>query len=75
MLLPEEVEQLKATLASEHPLFGDRHNELTLIGERGACEAFYSALEDALCTDDEVAAWEDGVKFEDPWPTSIRRVQ
>ncbi|MEM6733554.1 MAG: GTP-binding protein, partial [Myxococcota bacterium] len=33
-LLPEEVEQMKAKLGAEHPTFGDRHNELTLIGER-----------------------------------------
>jgi len=73
-LLPEEIEGLKARLASEHPLFGDRHTELTLIGLEADREAFYAALQGALCTEDEVAAWQRGEIFPDPWPTSIRKI-
>ena len=74
-LLPEEVEHLKAKLEQEDPVFGDRHNELTLIGLEAAHEAFLAALQDALCTDEEVAAWKRGEEFPDPWPKSIRRIE
>lgn len=74
-LLPEEIEGLKARLEKEHPIFGDRHNELTLIGLEKDREAFYAALLEALCTEDEVEAWQRGERFPDPWPTSIRRIE
>jgi G3E family GTPase len=73
-LLPEEVNGLNSTLESQHPVFGDRRNELTLIGEEVACSTFRAALERALCTDEEVEAWLAGEAFEDPWPQSARRV-
>ena len=69
----EEVEYLNTQLEATHPIFGDRHNELTLIGMRGACESFASALKDALCTDEEITAWQNGEVFRDPWPKSLRR--
>lgn len=74
-LLPEEIAHLKSKLSAQHPLFGDRHNELTLIGEAAACQAFYASLTQALCTDEEIAAWQKGDPFEDPWPKSIRRLE
>ncbi|MEM6591690.1 MAG: GTP-binding protein, partial [Cyanobacteria bacterium P01_C01_bin.73] len=77
-MLPEEVEQLKelkAKLKKQHPIFGDRHNELTFIGLKTAIESFFSALEDALCTDEEVTAWQKGETFPDPWPQSIRHIE
>ncbi|MEM1086041.1 MAG: GTP-binding protein [Verrucomicrobiota bacterium] len=73
-LLAEEVEHLKEQLKAEHPLFGDRHNELTLIGLKPAREAFTAALHEALCTDEEIETWQRGEKFADPWPTSLRRI-
>ncbi len=73
-LTDEEVEILQQQLHRQHPLFGDRHNELTLIGLKADRDRFYAALEDALCTDEEVLAWRNGETFSDPWPTSIRRV-
>ncbi|MCG8459213.1 MAG: GTP-binding protein [Holophagales bacterium] len=74
-LLAEEIEGLKKRLEAQHPIFGDRYNELTLIGLKAAREAFYAALEDALCTDEEIAAWQAGESFPDPWPQSIRRIE
>ena len=74
-LLPEEIEHLKAQLKSEHSVFGDRHNEITLIGLEADRESFYAALEQALCTDEEVSAWQRGRTFSDPWPKAIRRVE
>jgi G3E family GTPase len=74
-LLPEEVEHLNAMLKTKHPLFGDRHNELTLIGLKADRESFASSLRDAFCTDDEIRAWQRGETFADPWPNSLRQVK
>ncbi|MEM6886334.1 MAG: GTP-binding protein [Verrucomicrobiota bacterium] len=74
-LQPDEVEQLQEILQSQHSVFGDRQNELTLIGLKEARDGFAAALQNALCTDEEVAAWENGEMFPDPWPKTIRRVE
>ena len=74
-LLPEEIEHLNAMLKTKHPLFGDRHNELTLIGLKADRESFASSLRDAFCTDDEIRAWQRGATFADPWPNSLRQVK
>ena len=71
-LLNEEVEGLKKKLENTHPLFGDRNNELTLIGLKRDREAFLSALNSALCTEEEVKFWNAGRSFDDPWPTKLR---
>ena len=67
-----EVELLKKRLDAMHPIFGDRINELTLIGLPEACKHFEAALRSALCTEDEIAAWQGGEVFSDPWPQSLR---
>jgi len=72
-LLPEEVEHLSAMLEDKHPVFGDRHNELTVIGIETDRKAFLGALQSALCRDEEVEAWQRGDEFPDPWPKSLRR--
>ncbi|MDC0302553.1 GTP-binding protein [bacterium] len=74
-LLPEEIEHLNALLKSKHPLFGDRHNELTLIGLKADRESFASCLKDAFCTENEIAAWQRGETFPDPWPKSLRQIK
>ncbi|MEO1228232.1 MAG: GTP-binding protein [Myxococcota bacterium] len=71
-LLAMEVELLEKRLRAAHPIFGDRNNELTLIGLPDACRRFAAALKTALCTEDEVAAWQRGETFPDPWPQSLR---
>lgn len=73
-LTPEEVEALQAILDAQDSIFGDRHNELTLVGLKPAVDAFLTALENALCTDEEIDAWQKGSSFDDPWPTNIKRV-
>ena len=74
-LLEEEIEHLREYLKEKHAIFGDRHNELTLIGLKESREAFAEALENALCTDEEIAAWQSGESFTDPWPQSFRQVE
>ena len=72
-LTANEVERLNAQLKTKYPIFGHRHNELTLIGLKADRESFASALKEALCTDEEVTAWQKGEIFPDPWPKSLRR--
>ena len=71
-LLSEEVQQLKKRLQKEHPIYGDRHNELTIIGAEADRNGFQLALEDALCTEEEISAWQNGASFTDPWPKTMR---
>ena len=39
-----------------------------------ARDAFASSLRDALCTPEEVAAWQRGETFNDPWPKNVRTI-
>ena len=73
-LTPGEAEILRKQLESAHPIFGDRRNALTLIGLPAEREAFAAALRDALCTEDEIAAWQRGATFPDPWPSKVRTI-
>ena len=73
-LLPMEVDLLRKQLEAAHPTFGDRNNELTLIGLPAACKHFGAALRRSLCTEDEVAAWQRGEVFPDPWPQNLRTI-
>ncbi len=71
-LLPEEKDHLKKALLGTHPLFGDRGNELTVIGHAMDRAVFCRELEECFCTDEEVEHWRQGGSFPDPWPTRIR---
>ena len=73
-LLPEEAAHLAAKLDAQHPVFGDRRNELTVLGDDASCHTFFRALQHALCTPAEVAAWQAGEAFDDPWPTSLKQL-
>jgi G3E family GTPase len=73
-LLPEEQRGLEAQLRTMHPAFGDRHCERTFIGHGHDRARVVAALQACLCTVDEVAAWQRGAPFADPWPTTRRRV-
>lgn len=71
-LQPEEKDALARQLKDAHPLFGDRLNELTLIGTQSAREPFYQRLQSCLCTPSEITQWQCGHRFEDPWPKNIK---
>ena len=73
-LLPSEVEMIKKQVDATHPISGDRRNTLTLIGLPDACQTFAAALRSALCTEQEVQAWQCGDVFSDPWPNSLREM-
>jgi G3E family GTPase len=73
-LLPEEVTALRRQLAGSPPLFGDRYHEITVIGLERERAAFTGGLRQCLCTDEEIAAWQQGAAFADPWPAKLRRI-
>ena len=73
-LLPEEIAGMKKKLMDMHPVFGDRCNELTLIGLKKDREGFLSALEYALCTDDEVNDWVNKKEVSGSMAKNIKKV-
>lgn len=73
-MLPEERRGLAQQMQALHPVFGDRHCELTIIGHLSDRERFVDALHACLCRDNEIEAWQRGETFEDPWPRTIRKV-
>jgi len=73
-LLPEELAELKKQLAHSHPLFGDRNNELTVIGQARDRRIFCEGLQSCFCTDSEVEHWQRGGSFKDPWPKNLKTI-
>ena len=41
---------------------------------RNAREDFALALKEALCSEQEIKAWQMGEPFSDPWPDLLRKV-
>jgi G3E family GTPase len=73
-LLPQEIAQLREWLQGSHPVFGDRLNELTLIGTERDRAIFLRHLESCFCNEAEIRHWQAGGIFDDPWPTTLRQV-
>lgn len=70
----EEMDALAASVAAAHPIFGDRACELTIIGTARDRAVFLDELRACFCTEEEIAAWQRGDEFTDPWPKTIRKV-
>ncbi|MEL6532660.1 MAG: GTP-binding protein [Pseudomonadota bacterium] len=66
-----EKEAMRAKLSEAHPLFGDRRCQLTVIGDEFGLDAFVADLEGCFCTDAEIATWQNGEDFPDPWPKTV----
>lgn len=73
-LLPEERAEMRRRLREASAEFGDRHCRLTVIGDRDGLETFAAALRECLCTAQEVAQWQAGHRFDDPWPKATTRL-
>lgn len=69
-----EIAKLKEILAKETGHFGDRHCDLTVIGDKSQVDRFTNALKLCFLTDKEIALYNNGHKFEDPWPKNIVRM-
>ena len=69
-----EVLQLKTLLAKESGRFGDRHCDLTVIGDKTQVHQFTEKLKDCFLTEEEIERYNQGYKFDDPWPKNILRM-
>lgn len=74
VLTIEEREALKLQLKKMPGRFGDRHCNLTVIGQQGEVESFVNALKRCFMTEDEITEWEKGAIFPDPWPKKVTRL-
>lgn len=74
-LLPQEIAKLREWLQGTHPVFGDRLNELTLIGTEHDRAIFLRHLQTCFCTEAEIRHWQAGGTFDDPWPKNLREVR
>ena len=66
-----EIAELKKQLANETGRFGDRHCDLTVIGDKTQVDRFTDALKSCFLTEEEIALWKEGKPFPDPWPKNI----
>ncbi|WP_299522960.1 GTP-binding protein [Winogradskyella sp.] len=69
-----EIKLLKELLAKESGRFGDRHCDLTVIGDKAQVDRFTDALKSCFLTDEEIAHWANGYEFEDPWPKNLVKI-
>jgi G3E family GTPase len=74
LFMREEIDALAAGVAAAHPIFGDRACELTIIGAASDRAVFLAELRACFCTEQEIAAWQRGDTFYDPWPKIIRKI-
>ncbi|MCK4684577.1 MAG: hypothetical protein KAT44_06430, partial [Pirellulales bacterium] len=63
-----EIEGLKKRLENETGRFGDRRCHLTVIGDKNQVDWFTDSLKQCFLTDNEIAHWQSGGEFPDPWP-------
>ena len=69
-----EIKILRDRLAKETRRFGDRYCDLTVIGDLTQVDRFTDALKSCFLSEDEIELWENGHKFEDPWPKNIVKI-
>ncbi|MEN5018627.1 GTP-binding protein [Erwinia sp. Eh17-17] len=55
--------------------FGDRRCSLTVIGQHHQLEDFCRALRRCFLTEPEIAWWQTGGEFDDPWPQRVGRLK
>jgi G3E family GTPase len=62
------VENQKVIESKWDKRFGDRQNELVIIGQELDKDEIISELQACLCTENEVKDMEVGLRFKDPFP-------
>ena len=68
-----EIQKLKEMLLNEPGRFGDRHCELTVIGDKTQVNQFVEKLKSCFLTDEEIELYHSGYQFDDPWPKNVLR--
>ncbi len=70
-----EIKLLQEMIAKEPGRFGDRHCDLTVIGDETQVDRFTDALKSCFLTDEEIALWANGHEFIDPWPKKLVKIK
>jgi G3E family GTPase len=70
-----EIDMLEELLAKESGRFGDRHCDLTVIGDKKQVDIFTEALKSCFLNDKEIALWANGYNFVDPWPKNLIKIK
>lgn len=73
-LTREERSVLREQVENATGRFGDRHCRLTVIGDADEIDDFLRALQHCFLTEDEIAGWQNGEIFPDPWPQKVSRL-
>ena len=73
-LLEEEIKLLREKIKDESGRFGDRHCDLTVIGDKGQIDQFTNKLKSCFLSEYEIKLWESGHKFRDPWPRNLIKI-
>ncbi len=73
-LLEEEIKLLREKIKDESGRFGDRHCDLTVIGDKGQIDQFTNKLKSCFLSEYEIKLWENGHKFKDPWPRNLIKI-
>ena len=69
-----EIDYLREQLINEKGRFGDRHCDLTVIGDINQVDRFTDALKTCFLNEEEITLWKNGHLFEDPWPKKIMKM-
>lgn len=73
-LLEMEIKLLREKLKNESGRFGDRHCDLTVIGDKGHVDQFTNKLESCFLNENEIKLWESGHQYRDPWPQNLIKI-
>ena len=73
-LLEMEIKLLREKLNDESGRFGDRHCDLTVIGDKKQVDKFTYKLESCFLNENEIKLWENGHEFKDPWPKNLIKI-
>ena len=66
-----EIQLLEESISKSAGRFGDRHCDLTVIGDETQVDRFTDALRSCFLTEEEIDLWENGYDFTDPWPKNL----
>ena len=69
-----EIKILEEQIDEENRIFGDRHCDITVIGDQTQVDRFTNALKSCFLNDQEIELWKNDYKFDDPWPKNITRL-
>ena len=73
-LLEMEIKLLREKLNDETGRFGDRHCDLTVIGDKKQVDKFTNKLKSCFLNENEIKLWENGHEFKDPWPKNLIKI-